>query len=180
MESPDIHVLEPIWWQFFGSFSFKSERIPERIRLCMWFKLARKVSKWHGVYFPRLLWALRQEPGEIGGRLHFHALIGGVPPYAVHEKTCFAIKNEWEKLGGGMARIRTYDQSRNGLGYILECLRDHGADAYESSKFGDARCHLIVAKSVKAVNLAAIRRAGLPGKIGRPSGNGDIAHTPAN
>jgi len=88
MESPDIHVLEPSNWQLFGSFTFKSERIPERIRLCMWFKLIRGVCKWHGINFHRLLWALRQEPGEIGGRTHFHALIGGLPPHAVTDLFC--------------------------------------------------------------------------------------------
>jgi len=171
MESPDIHTLEPCNWQLFGSFTFTSERIPERIRLCMWFKLAREVSKWHGVHFPRLLWALRQEAGEIGGRTHFHALIGGLPPHAVNERTCFSVMAAWERLGGGMARCRVFDRTRNGPGYILKCLQDSGADAYESAKFGDSRCHLMVAKSVMAVNLAAVRRAGLPGRNGRRLGN---------
>jgi hypothetical protein len=180
MESPDIHVLEPCNWQLFGSFSFKSERIPERVRLAMWFSLAREVCKWHGVYFPRLLWALRQEPGEIGGRLHFHALIGGLPPHAVSVPTCFAVMAAWERLGGGMARCREFDRTRNGPGYITECLTTHGdcgADAYESAKFGDSRCHLLVAESVNAVNLAAVRRAGLPGRIGRRSGDEGVTHS---
>ena len=80
----------------------------------MWFKLARKVAKWHGVHFHRLLWALRQEPGEIGGRLHFHALIGGLPSYAVSVPTCFSIMAAWERLGGGLARCREFDRTRNG------------------------------------------------------------------
>lgn len=169
-------MLEPSNWQLFGSFTFKSERIPERIRLCMWFKLIRGVCKWHGINSHRLLWALRQEPGEIGGRTHFHALIGGLPPHAVTVPTCFAIMAAWERLGGGMARCREFDRTRNGPGYILECLQDRGADAYESAKFGDSRCHLMVAKSVIAVSRAAVRRGGLPGRIGRRLGNEGVTH----
>jgi len=177
IESPDISVLEPVEWQFFGSFTFKREHIPERVRLGMWFALARIVCKWHHVYFPRLLWALRQESGELGDRLHFHALIGGVPARAVQTRTCFAIMAAWESVGGGMARVRVYDSSRNGAAYILECLsNEQGMNAYESAKFGSARCHLIVAKSVKAVGYAAVRR-GFPGQDRQHLGVEDVSHT---
>jgi hypothetical protein len=33
MEAPEIHVLKEIPWQFFGTLTFKQERLPERIRL---------------------------------------------------------------------------------------------------------------------------------------------------
>jgi len=166
MESPDIHVLQTVKnWQFFGSFTFKQSRLPERVRLCMWFALCRNLCKWHRVYFPDLLWALRQEPGELTGRLHFHALIGGIPSYACDERTCMQIKTQWERIGGGIARVRMFDRQLNGPGYILKCVTSHegfedlvGANAYESAKFGSAQCHLMVANSVQRVGLAEIHR----------------------
>lgn len=188
MESPDIYLLQSVKWDFFGSFTFRSERLPERVRLGMWFALERKIAQWHSVSALWMPWALRQEPGEIGFRLHFHALIGGVPSYAVTETKCMAIMAQWEKLGGGYARCRIFDRGRNAPEYILKCLSDHegvsrleGKDIYESSKFGASRCHLMLAKSVYAINATNARRdlsrigAGV-GRVRPRLGEWDIAH----
>jgi len=79
---------------------------------------------------------LRQEHGEIGGRVHFHFLIAGLPLYAVHVATCMSIKAQWEELGGGMARVRKYDSREQGLEYLLKCLNvtNAGANLYEVTK----------------------------------------------
>ena len=65
-------------WQFFGTLTFKKERVPTAVRIKLWFALARALAKWYGVYFPNLLWVLRAEQGEVTGRTHFHCLIGGI------------------------------------------------------------------------------------------------------
>ncbi|MFZ4695945.1 MAG: hypothetical protein ACOYMV_12540, partial [Verrucomicrobiia bacterium] len=75
MESPFVYVLQFVEWQFFTSLTFKSERLPERVRLSVFFAWARNVASWHNINFRHLLWCLRMEPGEITGRRHFHALI---------------------------------------------------------------------------------------------------------
>jgi hypothetical protein len=46
----------------------------------------------------------------------------------------------WEKIGGGMARVRLYDQAQDGLEYVTKCLS--GGDAYETSKFAEGLSHL--------------------------------------
>ena len=41
MEIPEIHILSKIDWQFFGTLTFKSERLPERVRLALYYALLR-------------------------------------------------------------------------------------------------------------------------------------------
>ena len=54
--------------------------------------------------------------------------------------TCFFLMAAWEKIGGGMARVRLYDQAQDGLEYVTKCLG--GGDAYETSKFAEGLSHL--------------------------------------
>ncbi|MFN0126774.1 MAG: hypothetical protein ACKV19_08840 [Verrucomicrobiales bacterium] len=63
MESPDIHKLRLIDWQFFGTLTFKSERLPERVRISLYFAMMRQVAKQFRAYFRFLLWCLRMEQG---------------------------------------------------------------------------------------------------------------------
>lgn len=137
MESADIYVLSKLRWQFFGSLTYRTERLPERVRLSMFFALMRKVAKDFRLYFPGMPWCLRLERGEIGSRLHNHFLLCGVPESAVSVATCFAMMRTWEKkLRGGHARVRVFDPRLSGVDYVAECLGYEGADAYESAKFG--------------------------------------------
>jgi hypothetical protein len=159
MEAPEIHVLKEIPWQFFGTLTFKQERLPERIRLSMFFALLRKSAKAHRVPFKKLLWCLRQEDGEATGRRHFHFLLAGLPPEACSIRTCFALKNGWEALKGGMARVSLFDPRLDAGSYLTKPpagLADPG-DAYESAKFGSSTCSLMIAEAVW--KFAASRRA---------------------
>jgi hypothetical protein len=151
METPEIHILSKIDWQFFGTLTFKSERLPERVRLALYFALLRRVAAEFRVHFPRLLWCLRQEQGEQFGRRHFHYLLAGLPASGVSKTTCFFQMSIWEKLGGGMARVSEFDPRLNGEAYILKCLgcADPG-DFYESAKFG-GHCQLMLLDSVYRV-----------------------------
>ena len=53
----------------------------------------------------------------------------------------------WEKIGGGMARVRLYDQAQDGLAYLTECLS--GPDAYETSKFAEGLSHLTLSDGLR-------------------------------
>lgn len=174
MEKPDIHILQIIYWQLFASLTFKQERLPERIRLRIFFAWLRELAGWYRVYFHRLVWCLRQERGEMTGRRHFHCLIAGLPRHAVATSTCMALKVQWEKVGGGMARVSEFDPTLNGGGYVLKCLgeKSNAGDVYESSKFGGG-CELMLSKSVYRINQASIRRSGFHG-IGRSRGQGRV------
>ncbi len=42
METAELHVINKIAWQFFATLTFKSERLPERVRLALFFALLRE------------------------------------------------------------------------------------------------------------------------------------------
>lgn len=151
MESPWVYILQFVPWQFICHLTFKSEFLPEHVRLSVFHAWVREVAGWHKIHFPRLLWGLRMERGEITQRRHFHALIAGLPEHAITETTCFAMKNEWENRGGGMARVMMFDPSLNGPGYIADSLGGGsiGGDVYESSKFGHRASELMLSESVQ-------------------------------
>jgi len=143
MHNPELHALARIDWQLFCTFTFKSERKSDAIRQSMFFALLRTQAKVWKVHFKRLLWCLRRETGEGTGRLHLHAIIAGLPPQAVTERNCLAVMSQWESFGGGMARVRAYDSSLDGLDYVLKGSGLTGSratrwagDYHELTKFG--------------------------------------------
>ena len=151
MEIPEIHVLNRFAWQFFGTLTFKSERLPERVRIGLYFALLREFCAEFGMKFAHLLWCLRQEQGEIFGRRHFHFLVAGVRDSLVNPTTCFWLMDKWEKLGGGMARVHVFDSRLNAGSYILKRSgfdERIGGDAYESAKFSSKACELMLADRV--------------------------------
>jgi hypothetical protein len=64
METALTYTLQRVHWQFFGSLTFKSAKLPERVRVTMFFALVRCLCRWHKVPFRKCVWALRQEPGK--------------------------------------------------------------------------------------------------------------------
>jgi len=138
METPDAHTLSKVDWQFWITLTFKSESSTEKLRQSLWFSLLRDVAGWWRVDFRRLLWIRRTELGEMTERLHYHALLGGLPTESVNRPTCFSIKNDWERLGGGMARVYVYARDRNALHYVLDAdfVTSRGAAQHEASKYG--------------------------------------------
>jgi hypothetical protein len=90
--------------------------------------------------FKGLRWMLRAELGESTGREHFHLLITGLPLERVNIVECFWQMSAWERLGGGMARVRVYEAQLPGAQYVLKGLEQpssDGANAYELTKFGE-------------------------------------------
>jgi len=151
MESADVYVLSKLHWQFFGSLTFRTERLPQRVRISMFFALMRKAAKDFRVYFPGLPWCLRIERGDIGGRLHNHFLLTGLPDNAVSVATCFAMMRTWSNtLRGGHAQIRIFDPRLSGVDYVAKCLgyQLDGADVYESAKFGMDGRELMYSRAV--------------------------------
>lgn len=145
MEKPDVYILSQVAWQFWITLSFKSDALQsEKLRQSLWFALLRGLAGWYRVDFNRLLWVRRAELGETSARLHWHALLAGLPDEAKHRATCFSIKNYWEKVGGGMARVYMYDRGRSALDYMFKGQAalegthhiSDGAEHYESGKFG--------------------------------------------
>ena len=142
--------------------------MPDSHRQRMFFALLRTQARNFGVHFKKLIWCLRIERGEATGRKHSHALIAGLPPHSIHKKTCFAFKNLWEGLGGGMARVSVYSRSLAGADYILKGLETvqsrHAGDYYELTKFGGS-CDVTLSESI----LRVIEGRRLIGQRRRPA-----------
>jgi hypothetical protein len=153
---PELFHLARIGWQFFGTLTFKQERLPERVRRALWFALVRTTAGRTRVHFRRVLWVLREETGARLGRRHYHYLIGGLPPGTAHPSECFAQMATWERLGGGMTRVYVFDQSLNGLAYITKCLE--AGLAHETGKFGREDVDLMLSHSTRALLRGHVRR----------------------
>lgn len=104
----------------------------------------RKEQAAHGehvdrVPFKHLLWMAREERGELGGRYHYHILLGGLCPFSLNKSTCFALKGLWTSIGGGFADVRLFDTSLPGVKYVMKGLNEWSpelANAYEMRKAG--------------------------------------------
>jgi hypothetical protein len=154
MPKAELTALSNIDWQLFCTLTSKRERMTDREWQRMIFAWLRKHADWFGRHFPELIWSLRAELGEATARKHYHALIAGLPPHSIHERTCFSSKNAWEGLGGGMARVSVYSRALDGVGYILKGLEEaqtrFAGDFYELTKFGGS-CDVTLSKSILRV-----------------------------
>lgn len=137
METPDVWLLSRIDWQFWCTFTLRRE-VPNYAYASMWTAWLRDLSVWSGVKRGKLLWVRRRERGETTSRLHFHALVAGLPYGMKTETTAFALKNNWEAVGGGMSRVYVYESTLPALEYMVKGLVRDGAQQYESRKFGKA------------------------------------------
>lgn len=182
MELPEIHTLDNIEWQIFGTLTFKKATMPHQSRLKMWFALTRTLSKDCRVYFPNLLWVLRFEHGERTLRPHFHCLIGGLPAWAVSDGrrfkrengswdfnngTCKALEARWSTMGlhpkdkqKRLSRFSLYDARLNGAAYLIKCLGGDSrlaADAHETRRFFQDSTELTISDSIHAYKAAYLR-----------------------
>lgn len=153
MHNPELHALAAVNWQYFCSFSFRSEKHCARFGPQMFVALVRIQARSFRVHFSEILWCLRRERGESTGRPHLHAVIAGLPPSA-GARNCLALMSQWERLGGGMARVSVYDSSLDGLDYILKgsgltesTAKRWAGDYHELSKFGGL-CDVTLSESV--------------------------------
>lgn len=140
-------------WQFFGSMTWRTCHLSsEGVRRKVQFEFLRKIASMSGVPWHQLRWVIREEFGEHGDRLHWHYLLTGLPPGMVRSSTCMFLMGFYEGIGGGMARIRTYDSKLSAASYMLKGLDTGGANSYETGKFGfeasDGSVMLIPARSL--------------------------------
>lgn len=148
----EIPTLSRIHWQFFITLTLRDDTVSDDWAVKHWFSLAREMAKWFKVHFLDLQWCLRLELGEVTGRKHLHALVARLPEDTLHVHTCFAIKNEAERLGFGSTRCYVFNPCLDGVGYLLKqiesvvWMHSTGASIYEFSKFRAGE--VMLAKSV--------------------------------
>lgn len=105
MHQAELYPLSLIEWQFFATLTFRREKVSGRKARQMFDRVIGLQGRNFGVHYRRMIWCLRTEFGEMTGRKHLHALIGGLPNHAKTTATSFAFKRLWEQAGGGMARV---------------------------------------------------------------------------
>lgn len=142
-------LLEQVEWQVFGTLTFKQARLLERIHIGIFFAMLRKLAERLNTYYPRLVWALRPEgDGKLIHR-HFHFLISGLPKHATPAPTCSFIADQWQRHGGGMARVAPYDRTLDGVKYILKDLeRVAQSCAAASANSGRQNCEPMLSHSL--------------------------------
>ena len=140
--------LDRVNWDFFLSLSFKGgwaapssfrqNDITEKDRhtaLCAWYTYLRFIESKLSREPRSLYWALRIERGELGKRVHLHALLM-LPNRRATRALSFFLKNAWEqchrKHGNARTRICGTDTTETAADYLLKS----GANEYESGKFG--------------------------------------------
>jgi len=164
VEKPNTSLLAKVPWGVFLTLSFAVENMPEVLRRKYFFAFLREVASGVGLHFHRLLWLLRPENGEQTGRRHYHALVGGLPQHVLTPRYCLTLMAVWEhqrplvlRVGPrgkpqqlskycGMARVRIFNPSLDGLDYCLPSGGEarssgwslSGANSYEANKFGGA------------------------------------------
>jgi len=153
MHNPELHSLAAVNWQYFLTLTFKAENHCQRFGPSMFLALVRIQARSFGLHYRRMIWCLRREAGEGTGRLHYHAVIAGLPPSA-GERNCHAICSQWESIGGGIARVSVYNGSLDGIDYILKgsgltesTAKRWAGDYYELTKFGGS-CEVTLSESL--------------------------------
>jgi len=128
-----VYTLSRLSWDVFGTLTFCG-RVPRpQVAYGHAWRHFRQASKLTGRPYSELLIALRQEPGELGGRSHFHYLLGGTKTSNVHS-LCFQLRHSWLGQTGATQRIlRPYDNALSGVEYVMKAL--NAADMYETGKF---------------------------------------------
>lgn len=138
-------TLARIEWDVFGTLSFRGAHVPpSSIRYRAAWGHLHHAAQVAAVPYGKLLIVLRQECGELGGRFHFHYLLGGTG-CANMITLAGRLESSWVQETGAFADVRAYDRSQGGALYVCKCLS--GANEYELGKF-DYADSLSVSKSV--------------------------------
>lgn len=156
LESALVHNLSRFRWQLFGTLTLRSDRIPRSVLFGMVMILFRRVACWYRVRPNRLGFVIRFERGEVGGRLHLHFVLCGLPRDVNVDRCAWSIERTWENLGGGMARVRVFTPSDSAVEYLLKSLHLEPMNAYESGKFAKVIVEdVIVSKSIQLGTVVA-------------------------
>ena len=129
-------TLARIRWDFFATLTFAGTVPRESIAYGLAFRWLRGVAEACDVKpYKRLISALRGEFGELGGRFHFHCLVGGTNTRN-YITAGHALEHRWKVItNGGRVEVRQYNRTLAGAEYVSKCL---GANDYEAKKYAFA------------------------------------------
>lgn len=136
---PNTFLLSTVRWDVFCTLTFKVElRSLDRAVECglVWLEVLRMRMRLHVNDF---YWFLRPERGELGGRVHLHALLRVRPVdrglFVVPQGLCMAHRL-W---GRGMTRFRFVEGNFDAVAWYLQKESTYGADLYEDTKSAGCR-----------------------------------------
>lgn len=166
MALPEATILSRCrHWKVFGTGTFSGQRVPgANAQRKLVFAFLYRAAGIAGEPFGRLLWTTRREHGELGGRVHYHWLIGS-DCWTPTVSQMFFLNVCWDSLPGcGFARHHIFNAALNGVEYVTKCLsaEDHGSlggDYYEGSKFSNRDTEVTLSNSL--ARLVAGRRVGV-------------------
>ena len=150
MFSPLVHAIAGAPWQVFAHFTFKNPLPVEREAEVLLRNTQRKACRLAHVHFESAWFLSRGEFGELGGRFHYHMLIGNFPPYASTSGFCLDLKAYWSRLRfnvgsfagvqGDICQVWPYSAVLDGVAYVMKGVEryEHPREAreYELTKFG--------------------------------------------
>lgn len=160
MALPEAYILAQCRkWRVFGTGTFSGLTTPtdsEQRRLVMAFLY--ESARVAGVPFGGLLWATRQEFGELGKRVHYHWLLGA-EGWTPTLGQCFTLNARWDALPRcGFSRNHIFDTRLDAsriVEYVTKCLsgsqtegRNLGGDFYESAKFSSSAASVTLSNSL--------------------------------
>lgn len=126
------YTLSRVAWDLFITLTFRDPVPRPAICYGMAFRYFRAVGKISAVPYKHLLIALRGEQGELKGRFHFHALVGGTTARNMITLS-HQLEREWRVISGNaIPQVRPYDRTLAGAEYVCKAL---GANRYELSKY---------------------------------------------
>lgn len=130
------HTLSLLPWQCFGTLTFRKISPSAKMWACVWLHFQR-VARTCKVPYGSVLIAVRYELGELGGRPHFHYLVGGLS-WRNNRSLAGMCENEWRSRTGSLAEVRPYDPELGATDYLVKGLLDSAANCYERGKFDGA------------------------------------------
>jgi hypothetical protein len=126
--------LANIQWEVFATLTFRTLSTERRRWQLAWSHL-QDLARSLEVPYGELLIALRSEHGELGGRPHFHYLLGGTGAKS-SLSLAFFLRYDWRCRVNSGAVVRPYERRLAGADYVEKCLS--GANQYELKKFNTA------------------------------------------
>lgn len=168
-----FETLTRVNWDVFGHLTFKALK-PRPVLYSYVWRLVRHVSDVSGRPYRELLVALRYERGEMGGRPHFHVLVGGTKAPNMTTLS-FQLVDWWKKTTGSQqVRFRPYCPCGGAEDYLIkECGWNFaGANGYELGKFDradDVTLSRSVFRCLRIANCIEERRRNAANKLSNPT-----------
>lgn len=118
---PEAEALRAVKWQLFVTITFREE-LPRYRRRRQVFAFIREICERTvpSTHFKKSLWVLRWERHGMDGRGHYHLCIGGLRGDVKASGIPQGAVAWWSQKIHSIADVQIYDDSLDGIGYVLK------------------------------------------------------------